>query len=677
MVALEYVGIWHSYTRTYISDMPIADAKITKRSVICSTQDIDSEDSNIRLSRSWLRIAIAMVFAGQGMVFSLAINMTPPEYGSTSYWFLHGGLILSSLLVVCFLGSPLLRSTIGMVCSRRLSIEGLFAVSLLGAFAGSLLSTFTGQGAVYYEIVSIVIAIYTIGRLLSSVAQDRLGRETIQIRECFDSASMCTENGWITVKVKDVPTGAIVRVHPGEPISVDGTIYSGSAYVSETALTGEALPVVRNIGDSVRAGTWSVDGLLEIKVRAQAGNRDLDDLLQRVDNQAVNPSKFEAQANRLIQYFLPFVVITSFLCFTYWLFAGSWVEAVFNSMAVLLVACPCALGLATPIAIWQGLLRLAKMGIVSRDGALIDALATTRLVYFDKTGTLSDATMQVTNLHVVKEWEDRHESLRAMIYALESKLSHPIARAITNFLPKSDLLIKNFKIIPGLGVSGTIANKYIEVGELRLNPNLVKDDILAKIEVGKGKSIYVFIDKQLAAIFTLKEQLRYGFSRLIRGFKNLNIELEVLTGDPNPEIELPVFVRSGLSAQQKESHIRSAIKNGLCPIFVGDGINDAPAMTACMASISMGSGTALTRSIASAQLVNDQISVLPEAIHFTRALHRRLRSNLIYAASYNVLGMSLAFFGILHPIVAAIIMGLSSFIVTIRAACFNWNYNPD
>jgi Cu+-exporting ATPase len=657
--------------------MPIADVKITSSSAVCSSQDTNCEDPDIRLSRSWLRIAIAMVFAGQGMVFSLAINMTPPEYGSTSYWLLHGGLIFSSLLVICFLGSPLIGSTIRMVSSRRLSIEGLFTVSLLGAFTGSLLCTFTGEGAVYYEIVSIVIAIYTIGRLLSGVAQSRLGKETIQIRESFDTASMRTEDGWITVKVKDVPIGAIVRVQPGEPISVDGTICSGSAYVSETALTGEALPVVRDVGDVVRAGTWSVDGLLEIKVRTQAGKRDLDDLLQRVDDQASSSSKFESQANRLIQYFLPFVVITSILCLIYWLFIGSWIEAVFNSMAVLLVACPCALGLATPIGIWQGLLRLAKIGIVSRDGALIDALATTRLVYFDKTGTLSDASMEVTNFTVVKEWEDRYESLQSMIYTLESKLSHPIARSITNFLPKSDLPISNFKIIPGLGVTGTIEKQVVEIGELGFNTKLVKSEFIAKIVGRKGKPIYVFIDKQLAAIFIIKERLRDGISRLEEGFKKLNIKVEVLTGDRNPEIELPFIIHFGLSAQQKESHIRSAIRNGLDPLFVGDGINDAPAMTVSMASISMGSGTTLARSIANGHLVNDQISALPEAVHFSRALHRRLRSNLIYAVSYNVLGMSLAFFGVLHPIVAALIMALSSFMVTIRATYFKYNYNSN
>ena len=657
--------------------MPIADVKITSRSVVCSTQDNDCEDPDFRLSRSWLRIAIAMVFAGQGMVFSLAINMTPPEYGSTSYWLLHGGLIFSSLLVVCFLGLPLFGSTIRMVRSRCLSIEGLFTVSLLGAFIGSLLSTITGEGAVYYEIVSIVIAIYTIGRLLGSVSQSRLGKQTTQIRECFDAASMRTEDGWMTVKVKDIPIGSIVRVQPGEPISVDGIICSGSAYVSETTLTGEALPVVKNMGDVVRAGTWSVDGLLEIKVGVQAGRRDLDNLLQRVDEQASTPSKFEAQANRIIQYFLPFVVIISFLCFIYWLFVGSWVVAVFNSMAVLLVACPCALGLATPIGIWQGLLRLAKMGIISRDGALIDALAATRLVYFDKTGTLSDASMKVTKLSLVKEWEDRHGLLQAMIYTLESKLSHPIARAITNFLPQSDLPISNFKIIPGLGVTGTIENQFLEVGELGLNPKLVNDAVLSKIAGFKGKPVYVFIDKQLAAFFILKERLRDGFSSLKQGFKNLNIEVEVLTGDPNVRIELPFIVHSGLSPMQKEAHIRSAIRNNLAPLFVGDGINDAPAMTASVGSISMGCGTALARSIANGQLVNNQISVLPEAIHFSRALHRRLRSNLIYAASYNVLGMGLAFFGVLHPIIAALIMALSSLIVTIRASNFNLNYNSD
>ena len=226
-------------------------------------------------------------------------------------------------------------------------------------------------------------------------------------------------------------------------------------------------------------------------------------------------------------------------------------------------------------------------------------------------------------------------------------------------------------------MTATIDDQFVEIGELGFNPKLVKGVFLSKIVGSKGKPIYVFIDKRLAAIFIVKERLRDGISRLEKGFKNLSIKVEVLTGDPNVEIELPFIIRSGLSAQQKESYIRSAVRNDLAPLFVGDGINDAPAMTVSMASISMGSGTALARSIANGHLVNDQISALPEAIHFSRALHRRLRSNLIYAASYNVLGMGFAFFGVLHPIIAALIMAISSLMVTLRASYFNFNYNSD
>ncbi|MDP4880450.1 MAG: HAD-IC family P-type ATPase, partial [Opitutales bacterium] len=324
--------------------------------VVCTTDDQDCDALDAQLARSWLRIAIAGVFAGQGMVFSLALNMTPPPFGSTPYWVLHGGLMFSALVVMAFLGGPLFGSTFGMLRSRRLSIEGLFTLSLVGAFVGSVVSSVTGSGSVYYEVVSVVIAIYTVGRMLSERSQARITLESEKLRERYDRANVVGNDGVVeAVSVALVAVGARVRVDPGMPFTVDGVVLSGQGYVRETALTGEPLPVVRRVGDRVRAGTWSVDGAFELKAEAIGGARELDQILQVVEDVSGQPSEMQAQANRLIQFFLPLVALVSIGTAVYWSFAGTWVQAAFNSMAVLLVACPCALGLATPVAIWQGL----------------------------------------------------------------------------------------------------------------------------------------------------------------------------------------------------------------------------------------------------------------------------------------------------------------------------------
>ncbi len=644
-------------------------------SVVCTTEDQSCDALDQQLARSWLRIAVAGVFAGQGMVFSLAMNMTPPPYASTAYWVLHGGLVFSAVIVMLFLGGPLFRSTLGMLRSRRLSIEGLFTLSLMGAFVGSLASSLTGEGGVYYEVVSIVIAIYTVGRMLSERSQARLALESEQLRETYETAWVLDAAGHVeAMLVAEVEVGMRVRVDPGTAFTVDGVVVSGQGYVRETALTGEPLPVVRRVGDRVRAGTWSVDGAFELEVEAAGGARELDQILQTVEDVAGQPSEMQVQANTLIQWFLPLVAGVSVLTALYWLWMGVWVEAVFNSMAVLLVACPCALGLATPVAIWQGLYRLAQMGLVSRNGSLIDGLAHTKHVFFDKTGTLSESEMRVTELLVVESFEAKRDALLGAVRAIQDRVAHPIARALVRAIPlggeRAD--VQDLKLLPGQGVQANVllAGKRCElrIGERDL-VDASTEAIVNQLLEQKGKRTFVFVDGVPVAIFVLRERERDGVATLWGQLEAKGIQTTVLTGDPEPQFALPesVDLHAGLSAREKAQYIIKAQQSGEAPVFVGDGVNDASAMACADASVVMGTGAGFTRSAATGQLTSDQIDVLPDAIALCRGISRRLRGNLIYAASYNLIGMALAAVGWLHPVVAAAIMLVSSFMVTARA----------
>ncbi|MEN8734115.1 MAG: heavy metal translocating P-type ATPase [Lentimonas sp.] len=652
------------------------------RSVVCATDDQTCDALDQQLALSWLRIGIAGVFAGQGMVFSLAMNMTPPPYASTAYWVLHGGLVFSALVVMLFLGGPLFRSTFGMLRSRGLSIEGLFTLSLMGAFVGSLASSLTGEGGVYYEVVSIVIAIYTVGRMLSERSQARLALESEKLREQYNEAQVVDAAGAVSiVPIGEVEVGARVRVDPGTAFTVDGVLLSGQGYVRETALTGEPLPVVRHAGDRVRAGSWSVDGAFELRVDAAAGARELDQILQAVEDVTGQPSEMQTQANALIQWFLPLVAGVSVLTAMYWFVTAGWAEAVFNSMAVLLVACPCALGLATPVAIWQGLYRLAQMGLVSRNGSLIDALANTKHIFFDKTGTLSESQMRVTELLVADSFADEREKLLGCVRAIQGRVSHPISRALVQSIEPSEsaATIEDFELLSGQGVQARAVLSQgavlIQVGERELvgldELFLVKviDSQLFEIE---GKRTYVFVDGVPAAVFVLRERAREGVHELWEQLREQGIRATVLTGDPAPQFELPesVALRVGLSASEKAAYIIKAEQEGETPIFVGDGVNDASAMACASGSIAMGTGAGLTRSAATGQLSSDQIGIMADAVALSLAINRRLRGNLIYAASYNAIGMVLAALGWLHPVAAAGIMLVSSLTVTARALGF-------
>lgn len=648
--------------------MPTEEASFEKKPVVCTTGDAACDDLDLRLSRSWLRVAIAAVFAGQGMVLSLALNMTPPEFGSLAYWVLHGGLVLSSVAVMAFLGGPLFVSTLAMLRARQLSIEGLFTLSLFGAFLGSLVSSLTGKGAVFYEIVSIVIAIHTVGRMLSERSQSKLRLESEQVRERFDQAEVEVDGDWAAMPVSEVTPGSRVRIQPGCPFTLDGVVLSGVGYVRETALTGEPLPVVRRVGDLVRAGTWSEDGMFEVEARSELGTRELDQILSTVESSGGQPSELQTQANQLIQGFLPLVAGVSIATAIYWSFTGTWIDAALNSMAVLLVACPCALGLATPVAIWQGLFLLARMGVVSRDGALIDALAQSKRFFFDKTGTLSESALRVTEIAVADSWQEQREELLAAVHSIESQVSHPVARALVA-ATDGHADFTELTLIPGRGVAAQTALGRMRIGEASLLPEVDASFLKAILKEKGGKLVYVFVDELLALVFVARERVREGVPSVWAELDELGIGAAVLTGDPNPELELPeeVLLEAGLSAAEKEQIVRSSMGSGETPVFVGDGINDTAAMACAAASVAMGSGTGLARSATSGQLSDDRIEVLPDAVRLARAIHRRLRGNLVYAAAYNVVGMGLAAAGLLHPVAAALIMLVSSVWVTARA----------
>ena len=656
----------------------LSSASSSKPTGFCCAESA-CDDLDLKLSRAWLRIAITGVFAGQGMVFSLALNMTPPPFASMAYWILHGGLILSALAVIAFLGGPLFTSTLAMFRRRRLSIEGLFTLSLLGAFVGSVVGSFTGQGSVYYEVVPIVIAIYTFGRMLGERSQAKMKLESARLRERFDRVTVQSEQGnWRECSLAEVSVGALVRVEPGGPFTVDGIIHTGIGYVQETALTGEPLPVVRRAGDRVRAGAWSVDSRFELVVEQGAGTRELDAILQTVEGADERPSKLQTQANDLMRIFLPIVVAVSAGTALFWGLTGNWMDAVLNSMAVLLVACPCALGLATPVAISQGLFRLAQLGLVSRDGALIDALARTRRVFFDKTGTLSESDLRVTELWVDTDLPIKRNKLLASVLTAESGLEHPVAQSLTRYLKSEGIEdsceLQNLKVIAGQGIAyDLVADELrhcLQVGEFSLaESEQAIEEVVEGLHETKGRRVFVYLNDRVVACFVLGERLRVGVDLIWADLDRLEISSHILTGDPLPELSLPpnVQIEPGLSSADKAKRVRESSGAGESPLFVGDGINDVAAMLQASGSIAMHSGAGLVRSVAIGQLLNDRIEVIPQAVSLSRAIIKKLRGNLFYAFVYNLIGMTLAATGILHPVAAALIMLVSSFWVTTRA----------
>jgi heavy metal translocating P-type ATPase len=617
------------------------------------------------VDRAWLKIGAALAVAAQAMVFSLAVNLTPAE--GAGYWIVHGGLIGTALAVFAFLGGDLARSAWEALRARKINIDLLFLLTLLGAFTGSLVSSFTHTGSVYYEVVSVLIVVHTTGKMLGARSRLAALRAVDRTRHTFDSCKVRLDDGRVVSKpVCDVTPADRVIVFAGDAISVDGEIVDGRGYVQATSMTGEWRPVSSGPGDRVFAGTFSVDARLEL--RAGPGPRRLDGILAEVERARVAPSTLQRQADRLMAWFLPLVIGVSVATFFFWLARGPWDRALFNAMAVLLVACPCALGLATPVAVWGGLARLASFGVVARTGDFLDGLARCDTVCFDKTGTLSADNLCVLAWHTAPAWVSREPWLKAAVAILESHSHHPVATSIKLFchvIRDKQIEVDGVREAPGLGVVGRVkteAGEWVElrVGERALHPGLAAQG-------SAGKSIYVTVAGEQAAEITLGETWREGLADTLRELKALGLAVEVLTGDPHPPADLGVPVHGGLTPAEKQARVRALVAEGRTVFFAGDGVNDAAAMGAAQASLAMRGGSELARAAAMAVFAGENLRFLPEAVRVARNVAGGVRGNLLFAAAYNLAGMALAAAGLLHPVVAALLMVGSSAWVSMRA----------
>jgi len=621
------------------------------------------------IDRAWLRIGVGLAVAAQTMVFSLAVSITPAT--GPGYWVVHGGLMGTAWVVLLLIGRDLLGGAWAALRDRRVSIDLLFLVTLVGALAGSMVNSFTAGGPVYYEVVAILLVIHTAGKMLGARSRLAALQAVDRTRQKFDRATVKGVDGRREeLAVADLKGGETVLVAAGGPIAVDGVVHAGRALVRETAMTGEWAPVSKGPGDEVLAGSHAVDGVLEITVRG--GLRRLDGVLGAVEQARIAPSRLQEQADHLMKLFLPLVVGTSLATFWFWWGRVPGHEALFNAMAVLLVACPCAMGLATPIAVWGGLARLSRYGLVARTADFIDALARADMVCFDKTGTLSTEEPAVLSWSPTPAWSGQQAWLAAAISAVERNVQHPFAKGIQTTCnviryklsgPEDgvELAGADVRVVPGLGVIGWVEGREVRIGAAGLHAGEVP------VAEGLGAHLWVSVDGQMALTLTLGEEWRTGLPETWAQLHDLGVEVEVLTGDASPPADLGVPVRAGLTPAQKHQRIRELNTAGRTVLVVGDGVNDAAAMGEAAAAIAMQRGSELARGAATAVFAGTDLRFLPAAIRLARRVRQGVGRNFWFAFAYNVAGMALAAAGMLHPVVAALLMLGSSALVAVRA----------
>lgn len=614
-----------------------------------------------------IRLGIGVLIAGQSMIFGLAINVEESTSHAVKFG-VQSLILVSTLLVIALLGGPLLRSAITEMGRGRLTIEALFLLTMSGAMFASLQSFSTGNGPIYFEVISILLVVYSLGKIIgarnreAALASARAWSQRLQTCRLADQR---------TVDVTTIVPGNMVEVRAGETIAIDGVIAEGIGFVSESAVTGEPFSVVKRPGDRVFAGSISQDALLLIEATASGTARQVDRLMEAVEAARNRPTSMQAQADRLSRIFLPIIVVVATATFVVWTHLAGWQTGLFNAMSVLLVACPCALGLATPIVLWSALNRMAERGLIVHSGDVIERLAGVDRVVFDKTGTLTEESFAIVDIATLAVANERDRIL-GWLALVESRSDHPVARPFAALArygmeDKAPRIVAH-RTIPGCGVEASIddhgAAHRLRVGRpdwLGSSNTSAAEELRNRLHARHGQRIAFEIDGELAGVAVVAERLRDSIGDTVAALRGMGLPISVMTGDaPERAVALGFSdVEGQLLPVDKKARIAQTGK----PLMIGDGINDASALAAAHVGIALASGTDLANSAASATLHHGDLRTIPWAIALSRDAMRSVRRNLGRAVLYNLIGIALAAFGLLHPIAAALLMMLSSLFV--------------
>ncbi len=639
---------------------------------------LSADGDGRQVESPWFRVGVGACLAGQSMLFGLAANLGQPD--GLARIVIHVGLAGSSIMVLWLLGIPMIREACVCARDRRWTMEWLFLAGITGALGASVYSSLTGQGAVYYEAVSVLVTVYAAGKALTASARKRAVEETARLADCFGVACRIRNDGieeWVSVA--EIGSGDRVRVAPGGSIPVDGLILSGVAYVRETLLTGELMAVTRRVGDRVFAGGISEDGELELQATVAGSERRLDALLAEVRRVREGLGDTQAQqiADRLSPWLLPAVIAVAVATWWVWQSRGDPGGAWYHALSVLLVACPCALGLATPLALWNGLSVLAARGVVLHSARALERLAEIRSVWFDKTGTLSRPEPVLIDFVVGEQAPDR-ETLLGWMAAIEARSGHPLARAFAGAVRTSTAQLHELKLMPGRGVDAVLQSAggvpmRVQVGRLEwIHPEGSIPAWAAGLRAEPDDlRVAVSIDGIWCGLAAVRESFRDGWQETVDGLRRMGCQVGVLSGDVPARLSglalEGVEIHGSLTPLEKVAFVRRPQETVGPTLFVGDGVNDAPALGAADVGLAMGTGSALAKSVSDGLLPSSDPMVLVEVLAAARGVRRRIIGSFWFAGVYNSIGMGMAACGVLHPVAATLLMVGSSSIVAWRA----------
>ena len=631
------------------------------------------------------RLGIAVFLSMGVMVFSLA-GYGQEVYGgaiadaadpTVTFIGLFRYLSLAMATPVFFLlGVPIFVSAVTQGRRGVVSTDALVVLGVAAAIVYSYVSTLTDSGAVYYETACMVLVLITVGRYLEATGKLRASASVTALDRLMpDEVAVRRGHEMLTVSAVAVCVDDRFQVPAGERVAADGCVEAGTSHVDEQLLTGESTPVVRQVGDTVCAGTLNLDGVLTVRATAVGSESALGRLTAMLDAAKRSKGRFERLADRVAAVFVPFTVVMAVFAAMLGYQRGSVDEAIMSGLAVLLIACPCALGIATPMAIWVALGRAASGHVLFRNGEAIEALAGVRAVAFDKTGTLTSGE-PVVEVFTTGTEDDTARSL-ALAGAVAATSTHAASRSVVTYARGQGVAFSpagEVRTVPGRGLVGAVDGVTVRLGNVAMmrEADVAFDDKLrrrAEIVVAEGRSIVcVGVDDRVAGVFALGESLRAEAREAVAALVAENLRVEVLTGDHAERgavvaKQLSVPTSAGLGPEDKLRHLDRLRRAFGAVAMVGDGLNDAPALAGADVGVAMGCGADVARESAAVCLLGNDLRGVPWAIALAVRTVRTIRVNLFWAFFYNVIGMGLAVAGKLSPLFAAGAMVISSLLV--------------
>lgn len=573
--------------------------------------------------------------------------------------------------VIFYGGGKFFKSFIAGIRYLSMDMNTLIAIGTGSAYFYSVVATFYPQiftsigktPDVYYEVSAVIITLILLGRLLESKAKAQTTEAIKKLSSLQPKTATLIKDGEeITVPVKEIKTGDIILVKPGERIPVDGVIIEGYGSVDESIITGESMPVEKKPGDSVIGSTLNKAGSFKFKVTNVGKDTVLSKIIQLVkDAQATKPP-IQKLADKIAAVFVPIVIGIAVLTLMIWYFLGyGFAFALMNFISVLIVACPCALGLATPTAIVVATGKSAEYGILIRNAQALEIANKVNIVVFDKTGTITYGKPEVTD--IVKLGNIPESELLKLSASVERNSEHPLAEAIVRYAKLRGLKLyepKNFFSIPGQGVSANVNLSDVAVGNITFMKNLKIEtknhERTLDILTNEGKTpVFIAVDGKIAGVIAIADTIKHDVKETILNLKKLNIDVAILTGD-NYKTAKAIANKIGVQKvfaevlpDQKSEKIEELRNSGYIVAMVGDGVNDAPALAKADVGIAIGSGTDVASATADMILMKDDIKGVLQVIKLSTETYKIIKQNLFWAFFYNLILIPIAA-GILYPI---------------------------